>query len=233
MQISLQRENVMMWVQQLMEDGGLIMWVIVICSLISVFIILERLFHYHRAQLDVEEFLHGLFNVLRRNNTVEAIAICDETPGPVAHSLRAAILHCEKDEAGLRQAVEEASLAEVPRLEKRLKALATIAHITPLLGLLGTVIGMIGAFQAMQDAGAFVSTVDLAKHIRQALLTTAAGLCVAIPAYAFYNFLVSKVQSLVLEMEKAGREMIYFLTHHQLTLESNTSTKEVEATESE
>jgi biopolymer transport protein ExbB len=87
-----------------------------------------------------------------------------------------------------------------------------------MLGFLGTVLGMIGAFQAMEEAGAFVSTSDLAKHIWKALLTTAGGLSVAIPCYAFYNFLVGRVESLALDMEKAASEMIYFLTHHKLDL---------------
>ena len=209
----------MLYFQQLISEGGMVMHLILGCSLVAVFVILERLFHFRRAQLDVQEFLHGLFNVLKRNNVVEAVTICDETPGPVAHVLRAAILRCDEPESTLRQAVDDASLAEVPRLERNLKTLATIAHIAPLLGLLGTVIGMINAFEAMQNAGPFVSTIDLAKHIKQALLTTAAGLSVAIPAYAFYNYLVSSVESLALDMEKAASEMIYFLTHNNLTLE--------------
>jgi len=215
-----------LYFQQIMADGGVIMWPILLCSLLATYIILERLFHFHRAQIDAQEFLHGLFNVLKRNNVVEAIAICDETPGPVAHVLRAAILRCDKDEAALRLAVEETSLDEVPRLEKHLTILATVAHISPLLGLLGTVLGMIGAFQVMQDAGPFVSTIDLAKYIKQALVATAAGLCVAIPAYAFYNFLVARVESMALDMEKAASEMIYFLTHNRLTLEDASSLAE-------
>lgn len=208
----------MLDLQQLMDDGGIVMWLIAGCSLVVVFVILERIFHFHRAELDVEEFLHGLFNVLKRKNAVEAIAICDESPGPVAHVLRAAILRCDQEEPALRRAVEEASLAEVPRLEKNLKILATIARIAPLLGLLGTVLGMIGVFEAMETSGTFVSTVSLAEHIKKALLTTAAGLSVAIPAYAFHNFLVARVESLILDMEKAASEMIYFLTHHKLDL---------------
>jgi biopolymer transport protein ExbB len=196
-----------------MNQGGAVMWIILICSVLGGYIILERLLAFHKAQIDVPEFLHGLSNILRRNNAVEAMAICEETPGPVAHVLRAAILRCDEDEASLRRAVEEVSLAEVPRLERGLKTLATIAHIAPLLGLLGTVVGMIGAFQAMQDAGPFVSTTDLTGNIRKALLTTAAGLSVSIPAYAFYNFFVGRVQGFLLDMEKAAAEMIYFLTH--------------------
>lgn len=191
--------------------GGVIMWLILGCSVVAVFIILERFWHYHRAQIDVPEFLHGLTNVLKRKNAVEAISICDETPGPVAHVIRAAVIHCDEDEPGLRRAIEEAAMVEVPRLEKNLKALATIAHITPLLGLLGTVVGMIGAFQSIEGAGAFVSTGQLAGHIWKALLTTAAGLSVGIPASAFYNFLHGRVESLMLDMQKAGAEILFFL----------------------
>lgn len=209
----------MSWFQQVMQNGGIIMWLIFGCSVTGVFIIAERLLHYHRAQIDVPEFLQGLFNILRRNKAVEAIALCDHTPGPVAHVVRAAILRADRDEAALRHAVEDAALSEVPRLERRLKALATIAHIAPLLGLLGTVLGMMNAFQAMQEAGAFVSTRDLSTHIWKALLTSAGGLSVCIPCYAFYNLLVSRVEGLTLDMEKAASEMIYFLTHHKVNIE--------------
>ena len=206
------------YLQELVAKGGVIMWIILACSVVAIFIILERFWHYHRAQIDVPEFLHGLTNVLKRKNAVEAVSICDETPGPVAHVVRAAVIHSGEDEARLRQAIEEASLVEVPRLEKNLKALATIAHITPLLGLLGTVVGMIGAFQAIEGAGAFVSTGQLAGHIWEALLTTAAGLSVGIPAAAFYNFLHGRVESLLLDMQKAGAEIVYFLRNNPVNL---------------
>ena len=119
----------------------------------------------------------------------------------------------------MRHAVEESSLSEVPRLERNMKVLATMAHITPLLGLLGTVLGMIGLFQTMEQHGPLVDTSLLANHIWQALLTTAAGLTVAIPAHAFYNFLVGKIESLTLDMDKAATEIIQFLTHHSLDVE--------------
>ncbi len=206
----------MPYIQQLLNEGGPIMYVISACSILAFFIILGRLFHLHRAQIDVQEFIHGLFNVLKRNNVVEAVAICDETPGPVAHVLRAAILSYDKDEAAIRNAAEEVSLSEVPRLEHNIRLLATLAYITPLLGLLGTVTGMIGAFDSMQEGGPFVGTVLLAKDVRMALLTTAAGLSVSIACCVFHNFLVGRVESLVLDMEKAAREMVYFLTHQNI-----------------
>ena len=209
----------MRFIQEIMQTGGEVMWLIFACSLAAVFLIAERLLCYHRAQIEVSEFLQGLFNVLKRNRVVEAVAICDETPGPVARVLRAAILRGDRTEAELRQAVEEACLMELPRLERNLKPLATLAHIAPLLGLLGTVIGMINAFQVMQEGGAFVSTKDLARHISQALYCTAGGLVVSIPALAFYNFLVGRVESLTFDMQKAGSEMIWFLSRHKLKFE--------------
>ncbi len=208
----------MSFFRELMDNGGPVMWFIAACSVAAFYIVIERLLSYHRAQIDVPEFLQGLFNVLRKDNVAEAVSLCDETPGPVARVLRATILRADRDEAALRNAVEEACLSELPRLERRLKALATIAHITPLLGLLGTVLGMIGAFQAMQGAGgAFVSTGVLAGNIRQALLTTAGGLTVAIPCYTAYNYLVSRVESLTLDMQKAANEMIFFLSQHTVS----------------
>jgi len=209
---------------QLIIDGGLVGKLLIFFSIASFGIIFERYFHYHRAQLNVQEYLHGLFNLLRRNNTVEAISECDATPGPVAHILKAAILHCDQDEAGMRRAIEEASLMELPRLEARLKILATIAHIAPFLGLLGTVLAMMDLFATMETQNQFVATVDLAIHIKTALVTTAAGLCVAIPSYLFYNLLVGRIESITLDMEKASSEIIYFLSHNKLSLEGVTGT---------
>lgn len=215
----------MRFLQELLRVGGPVMWVIFGCSVVAVYLILERYLSYHRAQIDAPEFIQGLKNILKRNNVTEAVTICDETPGPVAHVLRAAILRADRPEADLRHAVEEACLMELPRLERNLKALATLAHIVPVLGLLGTVLGMINAFQVMQEGGAFVSTKDLARHISQALYCTAAGLAVSVPVFAFYNFLVSRVESLTLDMQKAASEMIYFLSTNKLKLDSVPATR--------
>lgn len=209
----------MLYLQNILNQGGHVMYLIFVCGLLAVFIVLSRLFHLHRAQIDVHEFVSGLFNVLRQQSVVEAVHICDETPGPVAHVVRAAILHADRDEAAIRQAVEEAELVEVPRLERFMKLLATIAHLAPLLGLLGTVVGMIHAFDAMQAEGPFVGTVVLAGHVKLALFTTAAGLTVSIPTYAFHNYLVSRIESLVNDMQKAAAEMVYFVTHNEIRLD--------------
>ena len=160
--------------------------------------------------------VRGLINVLKRNSIVEAISLCDDTPGPAAHVLRASILAYEEGEEDLRQAVDDAALGEIPRLEARMKILATVGYITPLLGLLGTVLGMINVFNTITLKGAMVNASDLANGIGMALITTASGLCVAIPCFMAFNYLVSRIESITLDMEKASSEIIYFFKRNQV-----------------
>ncbi len=210
----------MMFLQQVFREGGPMMIVLAVCFVITVAITCSRIFHFHRAQIDVHEFIRGLFNVLKRNRIAEAVAICDDTPGPVAHVVRAAILHGDRDEMTIRRATDEVSYQEVPRLERHLRLLATIGYIAPLLGLLGTVSGMLGVFQEMQSKGHFVETIRLARYVKEALLATAAGLVVSAVAVAAYNYLVGRVEAILLDMEKAGAEMVYFLTRNPISLEN-------------
>lgn len=208
----------MMFVQSLFRDGGPMMIVLAVTFVLAVAIVCGRLFHFHRAQIDVHEFIRGLFNVLKRNRIAEAIAICDDTPGPVAHVVRAAILHGDRDELAMRRAAEEVSYQEVPRLERNLRLLATIGYIAPLLGMLGTVSGLLGVFGEMQGKGHFVETVRLARYVKEALLTTGVGLAISAIAVAAYNYLVGRVEAFVLDMEKATAEMVYFLIRNPITL---------------
>ena len=184
------------------------MWVIVGVSALGIFTFIQRVLHYHREQINSMEFLNGVRNVLKRDNVVEALSICDATPGPVARLVKIAILNREKGREGVREALEEAGLVEVPPLEEKLNTLATIAQIAPLLGLLGTVLGFIKIFNELQKAGSTATLELMAGGVWQALICTAAGLAVAIPAYAAYNYLVSRVNAIVLDMEKAAGEII-------------------------
>lgn len=205
---------------RLYEGGGIITIFIVLSGVITLYLVLERLYHFQRARIDVDEFISGVSNNLRHDNIIEAIKICDETPGPIPHIIRTAILRADRQEHELREAVYDVSLAEVPRLEKNLTLLATLAHLTPLLGLLGTVVGMIGAFSTLKTVGVNASAADLAESIELALYTTAAGLSVAIPAHGFYNVLLRRVQDITLDMEKACTDIVYFLTHHKINVAS-------------
>lgn len=196
----------------LLLRGGPIIWIIFLVSAAGVAIFIERLLHYHRAQINSAEFLNGVRNVLKRDNIVEAISICEATPGPVPRLVKTAILNRERGRDGVRDSLEEAGLIEVPRLEEKLGLLATIAQIAPLLGLLGTVLGFMRIFRTLESEGVFAHAGLLSRGIWEALICTGAGLAVAIPAYAGYNYLVSRVNSIVLEMEKASTEILNIVT---------------------
>src|SRR5437762_819510 len=183
-------------------------WLLLIMSAVVIVVFVERLLHYHQAQINSAEFLNGVRNVLKRDNVVEALSICDATPGPVARLVKIAILNRDFGRERVREALEEAGLAEVPRLEEKLNLLATIAQIAPLLGLLGTVLGFIQTFALMQDKGLYAHIGDLSTGVWKALVCAAAGLAVAIPAHAGYNYLVSRVNSIVLDMERAATDIV-------------------------
>src|SRR3989338_845713 len=202
-----------MW--DMILKGGPVMWPIILCSVFAFAILLERMYHLHRAKIDTAEFMNRVGGTLKRNKIMEAIDMCNNTPGPIAQIMKAGILKHDRPRHEIREAIEDAGVHEVPRLEKNLSALATIAHISPLLGLLGTVTGMVRCFQVIQEKSTSLSPVnpgDLAGGIWEALITTVAGLIVAIPAYVAYNYLVSRVDNFVLEMEKAATELVNFLT---------------------
>lgn len=192
----------------LLSKGGLMMWLLLALSAVGLAVFIERLLHYHRAQINSAEFIAGVRNVLKRDNVVEALSICDATPGPVARLVKMAILNRERGRESVREALEEAGLVEVPRLEEKLNVLATIAQIAPLMGLLGTVLGFIKVFTRIQEAGLYAHAAQLSEGIWQALICTAAGLAIAIPGYAAYNYLVSRVNAIVLDMEKASTEIL-------------------------
>src|SRR5512137_4112 len=100
-----------------LSHGGPMIWLIVACSGVAIVVFIERLLHYHRAQINSMEFLSGVRNVLKRDNVVEALSICDATPGPVARLVKVAILNRDKGREGVREALEEVGLVEVPLLE--------------------------------------------------------------------------------------------------------------------
>ena len=197
---------------KILTVGGPMLWLILLASGMAIAVFVERVLHYHRVQINSMEFLNGVRNVLKRENVVEALSICDATPGPVARLVKIAILNRDRGRDGLRSALEEAGLTEVPPLEEKLNILATLAQIAPLMGLLGTTLGMVKVFTVIQVENLFANRELLIGGIWQSLVCTAAGLALAIPCYAAYNYLVSRVNTIVLEMERAATEIINIVT---------------------
>ena len=196
---------------KMMADGGPVMWLILFASVVAMVIFLEKWFQFHREQVNVGELITGLFNVLRRDGYVEAITLCDNTPGPVPAVLNAAILARQRGDNKIDDAISSACMEEVARLERHINILGTIGYIAPLLGLLGTVLGLMEAFQSVHSTeSVYLSVTELASAVNLALITTASGLAVAIFCYAAYNYLHARLDSSTLDIEKAASEISAF-----------------------
>ena len=198
-----------------MQKGGPLMWLILFCSVLAGAVFLERATYFHRAQIRVGEFIRGLANLLQRRSFAEALAECAATPGPVARVVHAALIRHEAPRSELKEIVQEAGQLEIPRLERRLGIIATISIIAPLIGLLGTVTGLIEAFVNISSQSGFASSTDIASGIYQSLLTTAAGLVVAIPCAVGHMYLSARVNVLMHDMERAGIEIVNLIIDHR------------------
>jgi biopolymer transport protein ExbB len=193
----------------LIAHGGPIMWVILGLGVVLVLVFVERALYLHRGQIRSTAFLSGIKNILAKRRLVEALTVCEETPGPVAAVVKAALLHADDDAEAMRFHVQEAAVVELPALERRIGAIGAIAQVAPLVGLLGTAIGMITTFGAFQHDYATASV--LARGMWQALLCTAGGIMLAIPAHLALHFLNGRVRAIVRDMEWSGNEIMKYL----------------------
>ena len=210
---------------ELLRQGGSMVWVLLLVSAFGVTAFLERFLYYHRAQINASEFMAGVRTVLKNDNVVEAVAICDATPGPVARMAKLGILNREQTHDRLKELLDDHSRAEVPRLEKRLNMLGTIAQIAPLLGLLGTVLGFIQIFQGVWLKGNWVLANDLAGGIWQGLVCMALGLAIAIPCTIAFNYLVGRKDEIALDIEKSNAELLNILAFELASLNINLGPK--------
>ena len=208
-----------MW--EFIVKGGPIMGLIILCSIMAFAVFLERMWFLRGARIDTKKFMREISNKVKNNKVMEALDMCNMTRGPIARILKSGIMKYDRPRHDIKEAIEDAGVHEVPLLEKNLGVLATIAHIAPLLGLLGTVVGMLKAFQVIEVKAMSMVPVnpgDLAGGIWEALITTVAGLSIAIPNYVVYNYLVSRVNSFVLDMEKSATELVNLLSEQKETV---------------
>lgn len=208
------------------------MWIILGASIFSLGVFLERLVFYHKNSAPIDPFLDAISGLIRKKRYQEALERCDEAYGPAVRVIQAAILKRHLPKTELREVVQEVAQMQVPRLEANLPILATVGYICPLLGLLGTVTGMIAAFVSIEQAGGSVPVGEMAKGIWEALITTAAGLVVAIPTYVAYNFLVSRVQTIITDMERSGIEIVQVLVGPDAPA-TNSSAEQMESSPAE
>ncbi len=201
---------------ELIKAGGPIMAPIILCSVMALAIVIEKIWFLSSISTDAPKLKHEIFESIKNNKIKEAIALCDSNPSPVARIMKAGLLKFGASRDEIKESIEDVSLFEIPKLEKRLSVLATIANISPLLGLLGTVTGIAGSFHTIQVRATSLNPVgpgDLAGGIWEALITTVAGLVVAIPTFVAYNYFVSRINNVILEMERGATELVNYLGH--------------------
>ncbi len=194
----------------LLDRGGPVMWILLAVSLFGFIVFVERALFLHKSQIRSNDFLAGIRNLLVKSRLIEALTVCEETPGPVAGIVKAGLLRFEEDQERIRAAMQEAALVEIPILERRLGTLAVVARIAPLLGLIGTLLGIIHAFFDLQAAElvAYPRFTELTGGAAEALLTTVAGLVIALMAHVAHHFLAGRVRVLVHDMEYAGHQLL-------------------------
>jgi biopolymer transport protein ExbB len=193
---------------QIFRDGGMIMWPLLAFSIIGTVFIIERFLALRRAKINVNEFLAKTRKALIVNRSVKsAIKVCEDYRGRVASILKAGLLKYGQPREDVEKTIENAALWEMGRLEQNLVWLASIANVAPLLGFFGTVAGMIKSFDALAEAG--LSNPGLvAAGISEALITTAAGLAVAIPAQLAYNYFMSRINKFVRDIETSSNMLL-------------------------
>ncbi len=200
---------------QLIMKGGPIMVPLLLCSIIGLAVVIAKLIYFTSIATNTQALRQEVFAFLKNNRIRESIETCEKSPSPVAKILLAGILKLGDTRENISQAMEDASLFAVPELEKRINILSTITHLAPLLGLLGTVTGLTNTFHAIQTRAATMNPMspgDLAGGIWEALLTTVAGLVIAVCAFITYNYLLSRVNHFIIDMERAGSELLNLLT---------------------
>ena len=188
--------------------GGIIMWPILLCSIVGLTVIIDRYIVLRKAKINIPAFLVRIRGMIKKKDISGAISYCMEEKSPVANMVRKGLKKYKLGHERVKEAIENAGSQEISKLEKGLPVLATVAGIAPLLGFLGTVTGMISAFMTIQDLQGQANPADLAGGIWEALITTAFGLMVGIPALAFYNYFLSSVKKTVGEMETVANDVV-------------------------
>ena len=197
---------------ELFERGGIIMWFIAGCSVVALAVFLERMWSLQRKKVVPPAFVQKIRDMITGGRTGDALVVCQEHSSSVAAVFAAGLRRRSEPRAMIKEAVQDVGRHEAASLERFLGVIGTVAAIAPLLGLLGTVTGMIRVFQDITTRGVG-NPADLASGIWEALITTAYGLVVAIPALVAYRYLLSRADRLVLEMEEDAMVLVDVLEH--------------------
>ncbi len=205
-----------------LQQGGWVMYVILLASVIALAVFIERLFYLRKVTGNAKIVIEKMREKLRGMRVDEAIAVCENHPGPAANIIHAGLMVADQKREVIERSMEDAAKYEIPKLNRHLPVLSTIVSISTLLGLLGTVLGMIVSSSVLSTQG-MSDPSKLIGGIAQALITTAAGLIVAIPALIGYNYIVAKIDNIISDIEITTTEIIRLLKQKEFTKDDSTS----------
>ena len=192
------------------SQGGAAMYPLLFISLLGFVLFIERSLFLHKGQIGTQDFLGGIKNLVRKKRLVEALTLCEDTPGPMARIMKSALLNYGESRETIRSAIQSAAIVEIPTLERRIGTIAALARVAPLLGFLGT---LIAAFQALYLLESFNGDSGvLSRLLAEALINSAAGLAISVMALLAYHFLSGRVRALVHDFEWAGHDIHEFLS---------------------
>lgn len=198
------------------NSNALILWVLVLCSIVGIAVFVERLWILRKSEIDTDQFIIQLRQSIQDGNIVEAVQHCEDAGGSLASIIKAGLLRHNATTERIERSMEAAGRLEISQLERNARVLSIISYVAPLIGLLGTVLGFMQAFSEMRISGMVDITASrIGTALEYALLTTAVGLIVAIPAMIAYNYLVSKIETFVLEIETTSSEIVDMLLAKQ------------------
>jgi biopolymer transport protein ExbB len=203
--------------QELFIRGGPVMYPLAILSIISLAIIAERIWFLRRARMDTKDFMSKINEALSGNQIEAAATVCEEYRGPLGSVFREALKKHQRSREEIEKAIEGTGSIEVAKMERNLLVLGTIGKLAPLLGFFGTVIGMVKAFESIASSGLGDPQV-VAGGISQSLITTAAGLAVAIPTVFSQYIFIHWINRFVLEMQESSIKFLDGLTDLEETL---------------
>lgn len=199
----------------LFEVGGPTMYLLALLAFLMCVIFLERLLYLHRGKTHATEFVEGIKQSLKKHRLLEAITICDESFGPVPIVVKEALLNSENSPEIMSASVNSTAVNQFALLSRRVASLALIARIAPLVGLMGTVLALYQIFGTMGVAHDYVSYSEMAASVKQALVSTAFGLFVAVLSWLGYSFLNSKLKALAQDIDWAANETMLFIIRGQ------------------
>ncbi|MEI8095535.1 MAG: MotA/TolQ/ExbB proton channel family protein [Spirochaetales bacterium] len=195
----------------ILVKGGPVLWLIMVLAVPVLAVVVERLLYFRRIHTDEDKLLSRVKSAIEKGHHEEALAICDTNEAPLGALIRSGIESRNLPEAELREVVREAALRELGRIEAGIAAVGTIGNIAPLLGLLGTVSGIINSFNVLGDFGAASDPSVLAKGIAEALITTAAGIVLAVPSMVAYSTLSGMANKIIGALEGQAGDLVRIL----------------------